>query len=314
MSGGRLTRIVAVTTGVLAIHATVAVAARPQFVSISARPAVLQAGGGAFVVSARVRNARVCRIDAQALAPRRLVNCSSGHITFRGHVPANTITVPEIRSLSVEAYGGSHTGRSRTVQIEILPREQPTRSRGGIDPPSPVSGIDACAPGPECDLDAASQSFQNWGNVAPEPLGDCTFAAAANWEQIVLHLQPNPALIGYEYAKAGGDGQGLSQSSLWSYWRDDGIAGVRLTGLHSYTTTAADVQNGVRDFGAMFVELSFGQNWGFGPYTMPASLHDVVVDGFTPEGPLVVSWGETLQMSWEQWRAEAVGMWGIEAS
>jgi hypothetical protein len=43
-------------------------------------------------------------------------------------------------------------------------------------------------------------------------------------------------------------------------------------------------------------------------------LHEVVVDGFTPAGPLVVSWGRTLQMSWAQWHAEAIGMWAVEAS
>jgi hypothetical protein len=37
----------------------------------------------------------------------------------------------------------------------------------------------------------------------------------------------------------------------------------------------------------------------------------VVVDGYTPEGPLVVSWGKTIQMSWDQWNAEVVDMWGI---
>ena len=36
--------------------------------------------------------------------------------------------------------------------------------------------------------------------------------------------------------------------------------------------------------------------------------------GFTPAGPLVVSWGESLQMTWEQWNDEVVGMWGIGAT
>jgi len=48
---------------------------------------------------------------------------------------------------------------------------------------------------------------------------------------------------------------------------------------------------------------------------IPATSYDEsVVDGFTPEGPLVTSWGETIQMSWEQWNAEVIGMWGIGAS
>jgi len=305
MSVARSWRSAALAAAVLGLHATVALAAKPHFVSISARPTVFQAGGGTLEVSARVRHARACRIDAEPLAPRRVVNCTSGHMAFNGHVPANTTTAPVTWWVSLEAYGGSHTSYSRSVRIEVLPRQQVLPL---------VSGLDVCAPGPECDYGAAYESFQNWGNGAPDALGDCTFAAAANWEQIVLGVDADPAVIGYEFARAGGTGNGLAQGALWSYWRSDGIAGVYLTGLHSYYTTEADVQNGVRDYGAMIVELSFKANWGFGPYTMPATLHDVVVDGFTPEGPLVVSWGETLQMTWEQWNAEAVGMWGIGAS
>ncbi len=311
MGGGRLLRTAGVAIVALGLHTAAALAARPQFVSVSVRPAVLQPGGGTFEVSARVRNARTCRVDAGPLISRRLVNCSSGHITFSGRVPANTATNPALWSLAFEAYGGSHTGHSRELQIEVLPREQESSSEPA---PPPVSGVDVCSPGAECDYGASSESFPSWGNVAPEPLGDCAFAAVADWEQIVLQRQADPTLLGYEYAKAGGSENGLAQNALWSYWRSNGIAGVHLTALHSYTTTVADVENGVRDYRAMIAELSFEASWGFGPYTMPASLHDVVLDGFTPEGPLVVSWGETVQMTWEQWRDEAVGMWGVEAS
>ena len=40
----------------------------------------------------------------------------------------------------------------------------------------------------------------------------------------------------------------------------------------------------------------------------------MVVDGFTREGPLVVSWGQPLEMTWAQWNSEVVGMWGIVAT
>ena len=74
------------------------------------------------------------------------------------------------------------------------------------------------------------------------------------------------------------------------------------------------MRNGVRDYAAMIVQLRFGEGWAFAQYKANAGLHDVVVMGFTPEGPLVVSWGEVLQMTWEQWNDEAVGMWGIGAA
>jgi hypothetical protein len=74
------------------------------------------------------------------------------------------------------------------------------------------------------------------------------------------------------------------------------------------------VENAVRDFGALVVELEFKPNYGFAQYTFPTTAsHDAVVIGFTPAGPLVVTWGETVQMSWKQWNDEIVGMWGIAA-
>lgn len=179
----------------------------------------------------------------------------------------------------------------------------------------PVQNLDRCVPGPQCDYGAAYESFRTWGNVAPHPRGDCTFAAAADWEQIVLGVHAQPATIDREFAQAGGSRQiGLPQSALWSYWQREGIAGVRLTALHAYTTDRTDVQNAVRDYRAMIAELTFTSDHRFAQYVISAKLHDVVVDGFTPRGPLAVSWGHTLQMTWGQWHAEVVGMWAIEAT
>lgn len=289
----------------LAPHAA-ALPARPEVVSIAVKPTVFPASGGTFSVSARVRNARECAIDAKPLVRRRIVNCSSGRVTFSAHAPANTGTGPAIWGVSIEAYGGDHTAYSREVEVKVMPNAPPA---------PPVHDLDECTPGPECDYGAADESFETWGNVAPSLLGDCTFAAAADWEQIVLGVHADPTVIGYEFAEAGGTAQGgLAQGGLWTYWRRSGIAGVYLTGLHSYYTDEADVRNAVGDYGALIAELSFTPNDGFGTYSVTGGLHDVVVDGFTPEGPLVTTWGETIQMTWEQWGDEVVGMWGIGVS
>ncbi len=178
-----------------------------------------------------------------------------------------------------------------------------------------VKGLDRCRPGPHCDYGAAYQSFRTWGNGVRQLLGDCTFAAAANWEQIVLGVHADPTVIGDEFAQAGGNEHtGLAQSTLWSYWQDDGIAGIRLTSRHTYTSDRADVENAVRTYAAMIAELTFATDDHFAQYVVSAKLHDVVVDGFTPKGPLVVSWGQTLQMTWQQWKEEVLGVWRIEAS
>jgi hypothetical protein len=130
----------------------------------------------------------------------------------------------------------------------------------------------------------------------------------------VLRVDADPTLIGYEFAQAGGSPRGLSQNALWSYWQKYGIAGVYLKGIHSFYPNATDVENGVRDYGAMIATLRFGEGWYFGRYKVTAGGHAVVVMGYTPEGPLVVSWGQVIQMTWKQWNDEVVGMWGIAAS
>jgi hypothetical protein len=174
-----------------------------------------------------------------------------------------------------------------------------------------VFGLDECATGPGCDYGPIGETYPTYGNTPTTLLGDCSFAAAADWEQIVLGVKPDPNVVGYEYAQAGGTPAGLHQDALWAYWKRHGIAGVVQSGLSSYFIQQTDVENAVRDYRALIVQLRFTEHEGFAQYNVAAGLHDVVVDGFTPEGPLVVSWGETLQMTWAQWRNEAIGMWGV---
>jgi len=290
----------------LLVGAASAAASVPVVVSLSVSPHVLSSSGGEFTITARVRNAASCTVYFYGLGSPRTVNCSSGRVSYRRHAPANNGTLPAVWLIHIEAHSGTENARSQDREVEVLP---------SVAAPPAVKGLDACTASAECDYGAAYESFQNWGNVAPDALGDCTFAAAANWEQIVLHISVNPTVLGYEFARAGGTESGLSQNALWTYWRKDGIGGVYLTGLHRYTTGYEDVENAVRDYGALMAELSFSAEDGFGEYSIAtASTHDVVVDGFTPEGPLVVTWGETLQMTWEQWDDEVVGMWGVGAS
>jgi hypothetical protein len=130
-----------------------------------------------------------------------------------------------------------------------------------------------------------------------------------------LGANPDPTVIGYEFAQAGGSAtDGLLMSQLFNYWYVDGIAGYYLHGYTSYYTDQVDVENGVLDYGAMIASLNFVTGDYIGTQQVNAGGHIVVVDGYTPEGPLVVTWGTTIQMSWQQWNAEATAMYGINAS
>ena len=269
--------------------------------SVSVSPTVVPASGGTVTVTVRTTNAVTCTFSGENTTPLS-VPCSSGAggetITF----PANTgPTVTHTYSVVVQDASGATTA----------PDSFTVTQQGPPLPASLAAYLDVCTPGPDCYYGPMYATYQDYGNVAPVDLGDCTFAAAAHWEQIVLGLNPDPSLIGYEFASAGGTSAGLTANALFSYWQHQGINGVFLTGLHRFFTDQTDVENGVRSYGAMIVEFQFADGGYFAQYQMTAGNHMAVVDGFTPEGPLVVSWGQTLQMTWAQWNAEVVNMWGI---
>jgi hypothetical protein len=267
---------------------------------VSASPDLLPASGGKVTVTARVQNAASCSFGGEGVSAQP-VACSSGSvaatITFGANSGAEIVHTYSVTAQSAD--GATSASSSFTVTQEAA------RS---------LDYLDVCTPGPGCDYGPVNASYQDYGNIPPLDLGDCTFAAAANWEQIVLGLHPDPALIEAEFAAAGGpSANGLPLTALWAYWERRGIDGAVLTGLSPFTTGRTAVENGVRDYGAMIVEFRFADNDHFAEYAVRPGRHLAVVDGFTPKGPLVVSWGQTLQMSWQQWHAEVVGMWGIAA-
>ena len=128
----------------------------------------------------------------------------------------------------------------------------------------------------------------------------------------MLGLMPDPATVETEFAAAGGTAEGLAQDTLWAYWQQAGIDGVRLLANTAVPTDPADVEPAVRANGALIAQLQVSPA-GIGNFTATPGLHDLVVDGFTPIGPLVVSWGQTIQMTWQQWTVEVVAVWMLAA-
>ncbi len=172
-----------------------------------------------------------------------------------------------------------------------------------------VTEINFCNPGP------GSLTFPSYGNVAPIGIGDCTFAAVANWEEIILGTVPDQALILSEFAQAGGTPNlGLTNSQVFDYWASHGIGGTLLNAALPFYADPVHLMNAIDDKNvrAVIASLNLVKGQNFAGTTMPdSSYHWVVVDGYTPQGPLVATWGKTLQMTWQQWNLEIVSMWGI---
>lgn len=174
-------------------------------------------------------------------------------------------------------------------------------------------GLYNCAKSATCDIQNAHLAFTNYSAVCKEQ--DCNFVAAADWEKVVLGLDPTNSILKSEYTS---DGQafngGPSMTGLWPYWRTTGIDGALLTKASPYADGRASVQNGVRDFGGLIAELALKNNAYIGTGQYSSGVAILIVDGFDPKGPLVVYIAKTIQMTWAQWSVEARGMWGLAAS
>jgi len=171
------------------------------------------------------------------------------------------------------------------------------------------TSVNFCNPGP------GNLNFPSYGNVAPIGIGICTFAAVANWEEIVLGTIPDTSLIQTEFTDAGGTPNlGLTNSQVFNYWRNHGIGGTYLNEELPFYSDPVNLKMAIDDQGlrAVIASLNLAKGQNFAGNTMPeASYHWVVVDGYTPQGPLIETWGKTLQMTWQQWNLEIVSMWGI---
>lgn len=186
----------------------------------------------------------------------------------------------------------------------------------------PVDLLDSCRPGPHCFYGPIYAKYQTYGNVST--LGDCTFASVADWEQVVLRRHPKPAIIEREFREAGGSARGLYMSTVFRYWSRHGIGGVHLraakhvwiqrlgTPVSNWTV---HLERAIRRYKALLVVFKFENGDAFGQFFAPSGYHTALVDGFTPEGPLVVTWGKTIQLDWNYgWYSEAVQAWRVAAA
>ena len=166
-----------------------------------------------------------------------------------------------------------------------------------------------------CNSSLLTASYPSYGNDAKSGKANCTFAAVANWEEIVLGMHPDATQLAIEFAAAGGSKNvGLTNDQVLTYWRDFGIAGVHLKSASAYYVEAQNLKYALdaSSVGVVIAQIKFVAGVNFGGYHFAHdSYHWLVVDGYTSTGPVVVTWGKTIQMTWDQWKIQAVSMWGI---
>ena len=162
--------------------------------------------------------------------------------------------------------------------------------------------------------DYKTPSLASYGNDASNGIKSCTFAAVANWELVALGLKADPTKINAQFIQAGGVPQGLSNDQVFAYWKKYGIGGVHLKSVTTLSKDPVTLKSTVSDpkVRAVLAQLYFadGQNFGGVQLRGPA-YHWVVVSGFTSTGPVVLTWGKALQMTWQQWNVESVLSWKV---
>lgn len=179
--------------------------------------------------------------------------------------------------------------------------------------------IPACIPGPlTCNIANALMVLHTYGNVPPTSLGDCTFAAIANWEHIAFGIVPDATELGIQFSEAGGAIKtGLSDAQTFDYWGKTPISGVSLISATTYPPDPEDIRSAIDSTPSHALIASLhaqaGQFLGNIMFTSQ-SFHWIVVDGYTQRGPLVVTWGQTVQMTWQQWNREVGTVWQIAAN
>ena len=209
----------------------------------------------------------------------------------------------------------SMPGISLKSKISIMASDQ-TGSYPILGPAIQNSGaITWCQEdGKSCHIGSSLDTTSTYGNEGANGVKDCTFAAVANWEHVVLGLKPDPVEINAEFATSGGLDAGLTNDQVFNYWSEIGIGGVQLKEAIPIFLDPLSVQSTVSNpaYKAIIAQLYFADGQNFAGFKLKGAFyHWVVISGFTPTGPLAMTSGVTVQMTWQQWNVEAVTAWII---
>lgn len=168
-----------------------------------------------------------------------------------------------------------------------------------------------------------------WGMMKNDALGDCTCAAVGHtiMANTSLHstlFTPSDDEILKAYEVVGGyvpgdesTDNGADELTVLKYWRKTGIAGHKLGAFADVTPKNFDhIKQTIWLLGSCYTGIALpvtaqGQaEWSVTDKSLegdaaPGSWggHAVPFVGYNAAGPVCVTWGQTLQMTWEFWAA-----------
>jgi hypothetical protein len=153
---------------------------------------------------------------------------------------------------------------------------------------------------------AVGRSYSNYQNAGPGEIGDCTMASVADWIETSLNTTPSESDTVAAYWAAeneynGGADVGLTDGQLFSYWQNTGIDGTSLTSSQYVTTEAAAetaLSSGTVLINSEILPTDSLLNGG-----SESVGHMWIMVGYSSYGPMIVTWGEEVQIPWADFNA-----------
>ena len=162
---------------------------------------------------------------------------------------------------------------------------------------------------------AAGNSYDTYDNTGPQGIGDCMMAAAADWIETTFETAPSSQGVVSDFWAAenefnGGADVGLTSSQLFTYWQSNAIGGYMLTGVDPIS--ASDVESELSSHYVLFATVNLPSGYPLGDGQ--GGGHGWILVGYSSFGPMVVSWGQEVQISWADFDAWTTGVWALGAS
>ncbi len=145
----------------------------------------------------------------------------------------------------------------------------------------------------------AGLAYSGYGNVGPDATDDCTMASVADWIETSLGTVPDYQETVDAYWQAekrfnGGEDVGLNVRDLLTFWQDTGIDGTYLTDATPLSSDA-EIETYLSGGHALIADATLPK--GFPP-GQPGGGHQWLIVGYSSFGPMIVTWGQELQLSW----------------
>ncbi|HEY1690053.1 MAG TPA: hypothetical protein VGF95_14455 [Solirubrobacteraceae bacterium] len=134
--------------------------------------------------------------------------------------------------------------------------------------------------------------WPTYDNVGPNAIGDCEFAAAADWIIATKHVTPPEAEVIGDFYAAGGTPEGGTDelSNWWTFHAIDGYS-------EQLSVAPGDIARSAIEAQTMptITEMALPNG----------TSHMILTLGPTTDGVRIVTWGSESLMRWPEWEQRA---------